>query len=227
MPESTHRKRTLEVNGSKDALNLKKKKSRVDPEVEEDLDVEEEEQEDELEDEEEQEDEEDQEEEEEEEDDEEEEKNAKKTSSGRSKARAQCAFDPLNDDVCVAVRAYFEDNSPGTGVTRAATIPAEDGSEIFVGKMLYGLRSRASTSPSPLTTARLNALKDIEAFQDFLKKAVARKSQSSSASNQRIAKIKQKLFETKVKTANAEEQLAECLWTIAKQEVTILKLHDK
>ncbi len=151
----------------------------------------------------------------------------KKTSAKNgAKKRKQPVFDASNDDLCVAVRAYFEDNYPVTAVTRAASIPAEDESEIPIGKMLFSLRMRyRSSSPSSLTLARVEALKDIEAFETFLSQGVTRKgTQANSSSTQRIAILKKKRDETQDKTLVAEIELLDDLSAIARQELLISRL---
>jgi len=152
------------------------------------------------------------------------------SSSGKPRKR-QPAFNAATDEVCKAVRSYFENYGPVTAVTRAAVIPAEDGGEgdtVAVGKMLHSLRQRSrSQNPSALTQSRLDALRDIQEMQNFLDKIVIRKKQNNSTTAQQITKIKQMTDEATRQALLVEQNLAHCLADISDQEVRIFELQNK
>lgn len=168
------------------------------------------------------------EEEEEEEQEQEEEEPKTKPSSDRRRRPKQVVFNVETDDVCMAIRAFFEQQQTPTAISRNVTILAEDDSEIQVGKMLHSLRLRFRAKHTPLTKARLEALQDLEELQKFLKKTpISKQRSNASSSTQLVSMMRSKLHETQEYTLRAEWELANCNVDIAKQEMDIFEARKK
>jgi hypothetical protein len=153
---------------------------------------------------------------------------SKRGGGGGAKANAP-VFDAQKDDLCIAVRTFFEqDGFINDQITRAATIMLDDGNEVAVGKMLYGLRMRfRAPNHTPLIKSRLEALQDLELLQSFLNKTAITKQRPNASSTQLVAIIREKLHDTQSKTLHAECELASCMLEVAKQDLALFQRNAK
>jgi len=166
-----------------------------------------------------------------EEDDEEEDSAQTTTPKKRSGRPKPSVFNADNDDVCLAIRAFFEqhteENTPIV-ISRNTTILAEDDTEIAVGKMLYCLRMRyRMPKHTPLVKSRLDALKDLKELQTFLDTAPMTKQRSSGSSAQLVSIIREKLHTIQANTLQVEFEQAKCMLDVAKQELEIFECRKK
>lgn len=130
-------------------------------------------------------------------------------------------WDADADIFCRDVRAFYKNNPSDCEIKQNSSV-LRDGTPVSIGKAMLSLRTKLRQEKcTPLIKLRLDALKDVEGFNTFLKQTGSAKPKTSPEMVQASKRLKSKIFGLRSIELRLNILLHRNQLTMAKQEFAL------